>query len=245
MRFSSPIQAPRMDEKHTLTGNIQQHAHFESRILRNRRDVLVYLPPSYRRSPRRRYPVLYLHDGQNIFDAATSFAGVEWGADESAQRLTAAAADRADHHRGDREHGRGSHPRICADPGRDRSQRETQAAQPGAARAIRPFFERGIETVHRSQIPDATGSGIYRARRLVVRRAGHARSRALVSAIFQSARGHVALRSGGTTARSTASSRRWKKSRRSRSGSIPARASGAGNGHAFARSAGREGLAAL
>ena len=36
---------------------------------------------------RRRYPVLYLHDGQNVFDAATSFAGVEWGVDETAQRL--------------------------------------------------------------------------------------------------------------------------------------------------------------
>ena len=33
---------------------------------------------------------LYLHDGQNVFDAATSFAGVEWGVDETAQRLTAA-----------------------------------------------------------------------------------------------------------------------------------------------------------
>jgi predicted alpha/beta superfamily hydrolase len=77
-----------MDEEHTLTGNIQEHAQFESRILRNRRDVLVYLPTGYRRSPRQRYPVLYLHDGQNVFDAATSYAGVEWGADESAQRLT-------------------------------------------------------------------------------------------------------------------------------------------------------------
>ncbi len=76
-----------MDETHTLTGNIQAHPQFESRILRHPRDVLVYLPPGYRRSPRRRYPVLYMHDGQNVFDAATSFAGVEWGADESAQRL--------------------------------------------------------------------------------------------------------------------------------------------------------------
>jgi len=56
-------------------------------VLGNRRDVLVYLPPGYRRSFRRRYPVLYLHDGQNVFDAATSFAGVEWGVDETAQRL--------------------------------------------------------------------------------------------------------------------------------------------------------------
>ncbi len=77
-----------MDEKHTLTGNIQSHPQFESRILRNKRDVQVYLPPGYRRSRTRRYPVLYLHDGQNVFDAATSFAGVEWGADESAERLT-------------------------------------------------------------------------------------------------------------------------------------------------------------
>src|SRR5947207_334341 len=77
-----------MKVKHTLTGIVQPHPQFESRILRNRRDVLVYLPRGYRRSLRRRYPVLYLHDGQNIFDAASAFAGVEWNADESAQRLT-------------------------------------------------------------------------------------------------------------------------------------------------------------
>jgi predicted alpha/beta superfamily hydrolase len=73
--------------EHTLTGNIHQHTHFESKILRNRRDVWVYLPRGYRRNPRARYPVLYLHDGQNVFDAATAFGHVEWGVDETAQRL--------------------------------------------------------------------------------------------------------------------------------------------------------------
>src|SRR4026209_1856743 len=73
--------------KHTLTGNIHRHSHFESRLLRNRRDILVYLPRGYRRQRRARYPVLYMQDGQNVFDAATSFAGVEWGVDETAQRL--------------------------------------------------------------------------------------------------------------------------------------------------------------
>jgi predicted alpha/beta superfamily hydrolase len=73
--------------EHTLTGNIQRHARFESRILKNRRDVLVYLPRGYRCSIVKRYPVLYLQDGQNLFDAATAFAGVEWGVDETAQRL--------------------------------------------------------------------------------------------------------------------------------------------------------------
>jgi predicted alpha/beta superfamily hydrolase len=71
----------------TLTGNIQQHRAFPSKILKNRRDVLVYLPPDYRRFSTRQYPVLYLHDGQNVFDAATSFAGVEWGVDDTAEQL--------------------------------------------------------------------------------------------------------------------------------------------------------------
>ena len=74
--------------KHTLTGNIKRHRGFRSKILGNRRDVLVYLPPVYRRFSRQRYPVLYLQDGLNVFDAATSFAGVEWGVDETAERLT-------------------------------------------------------------------------------------------------------------------------------------------------------------
>ncbi len=73
--------------KHTLTGNIRRHRAFRSKILGNRRDVLVYLPPGYSIFSRKHFPVLYLHDGQNVFDAATSFAGVEWSVDETAQRL--------------------------------------------------------------------------------------------------------------------------------------------------------------
>ena len=76
------------DDGHTLTGDIRRHANFPSALLGNRREVLVYLPPGYSRS-RLRYPVLYLHDGQNVFDAATSFTGAEWGVDETAQRLIA------------------------------------------------------------------------------------------------------------------------------------------------------------
>src|SRR4029079_9204058 len=51
----------------------------ETRELGNRRDILVYLPASYDRNERE-YPVLYMHDGQNLFDPSTSFAG-EWGVD--------------------------------------------------------------------------------------------------------------------------------------------------------------------
>ena len=48
----------------------------------------VYLPPRYAQEPERRFPVLYMHDGQNVFDGATAFlAGKEWEADEAAERL--------------------------------------------------------------------------------------------------------------------------------------------------------------
>ena len=47
----------------------------------------MYLPPGYEEDGERRYPVLYMHDGQNIFDAATSFIGVEWGVDETLERM--------------------------------------------------------------------------------------------------------------------------------------------------------------
>jgi predicted alpha/beta superfamily hydrolase len=86
IRFSGEASRFSMS-KHTLTGNIKRHRAFPSKILGNRRDVLVYLPRGYRRFSRRRYPVLYLQDGQNVFDAATSFSGVEWGVDEAAERL--------------------------------------------------------------------------------------------------------------------------------------------------------------
>ena len=78
--------------KPTLTGNIKCHRAFPSGILGNRRDVLVYLPPGYSRFSQKRYPVLYVHDGQNVFDAATAFAGVEWRMDETAERLIRAGA---------------------------------------------------------------------------------------------------------------------------------------------------------
>jgi predicted alpha/beta superfamily hydrolase len=51
------------------------------------RQIRIYLPPGYATSDRR-YPVIYLHDGQNLFDDATSYAG-EWGVDEALNALAA------------------------------------------------------------------------------------------------------------------------------------------------------------
>ena len=49
--------------------------------LKDSRRIWIYLPRDYHTEPARRYPVLYMHDGQNLFDDATSYAG-EWGIDE-------------------------------------------------------------------------------------------------------------------------------------------------------------------
>jgi predicted alpha/beta superfamily hydrolase len=73
--------------EHTLTGNIKLHKALASPFLEEARDVIVYLPPDYDSNSERRYPVLYLHDGQNLFDAATAFAGTDWGLDELAEEL--------------------------------------------------------------------------------------------------------------------------------------------------------------
>jgi predicted alpha/beta superfamily hydrolase len=73
--------------EHSLTGEIRYHRDVSSEFLRHDRDVIVYLPSQYKQSPEHRYPVLYMHDGQNIFDTATSFLGIEWSVDESARRL--------------------------------------------------------------------------------------------------------------------------------------------------------------
>lgn len=83
-----PVEPGRI---HSLTGTIRLHPGFRSRFLTAERDVWVWLPPGYETEPRRGYPVLYLQDGQNIFDGATSYLpGVEWRVDETAQRLVLA-----------------------------------------------------------------------------------------------------------------------------------------------------------
>jgi predicted alpha/beta superfamily hydrolase len=78
-------------QPHTLTGDIRVHKNFHSQFLTHDRDVLVYLPPGYESAKRSRYPVIYFHDGQNLFDGATSYiAGKEWRVDETAQALITA-----------------------------------------------------------------------------------------------------------------------------------------------------------
>jgi predicted alpha/beta superfamily hydrolase len=66
-------------------GRIRLHRRFPSRYLSTPRDIVVYLPPGYEDiGP---CSVLYLQDGQNLFDSATAFAGRDWRADVTADGL--------------------------------------------------------------------------------------------------------------------------------------------------------------
>ncbi|WP_284619194.1 alpha/beta hydrolase [Aquabacterium humicola] len=59
-------------------------------VLERQRTLRIYLPSSYAQSTRR-YPVIYMHDGQNLFDDATSYVG-EWGVDEAMNELARTTA---------------------------------------------------------------------------------------------------------------------------------------------------------
>ena len=73
------------------SGQFRKHPQFRSRFLRNKRDLIVYLPPGYDEQPERRFPVLYLQDGQNLFDGSTSFIpGMDWHVGQTADDVIAA-----------------------------------------------------------------------------------------------------------------------------------------------------------
>lgn len=69
-------------------GRLVRFSGFASSILETDRDIVVYLPPGYTEAPQRRYPVLYIQDGQNLFDPQTAFIrGKHWRLGETAGKL--------------------------------------------------------------------------------------------------------------------------------------------------------------
>ena len=77
-----------------ITGRLVRHEAFASGQVVSR-NIDVWLPSDYTSDPARRYPVLYMHDGQNLFDPASSYGGVDWGIDETMTRLIAGERVRA------------------------------------------------------------------------------------------------------------------------------------------------------
>jgi predicted alpha/beta superfamily hydrolase len=69
-----------------ITGNVAYHKHLTGEGLAPR-DIIVWLPPDYDKNKKQRYGVVYMHDGQNIIDPATSSFGVDWKIDEASDSL--------------------------------------------------------------------------------------------------------------------------------------------------------------
>ncbi len=67
-------------------GRLERRARWASQHLDDARDVVIYLPPSYDENWRARYPVVYMHDGQNLFDDASAFGGISWDVDGAMDR---------------------------------------------------------------------------------------------------------------------------------------------------------------
>ncbi|NGZ87882.1 alpha/beta hydrolase [Duganella sp. SAP-35] len=73
-------------------GTVRIVEQFASPQLGNSRKLRIYLPPGYDANPRQRYPVLYMHDGQNLFDANTAAFGVAWDIGLTMDKLIASGA---------------------------------------------------------------------------------------------------------------------------------------------------------
>lgn len=69
------------------SGLIYRFANFDSNFV-SARHVDVWLPPGYAEATGERYPVIYMHDGQNLFDPACAYGGVDWGMDEALAKLS-------------------------------------------------------------------------------------------------------------------------------------------------------------
>jgi predicted alpha/beta superfamily hydrolase len=79
-------QIPKQISGAGITGKLFRYRNFPSKIAAPR-NVDIWLPADY--SNDKKYAVLYMHDGQNLFNPKDSFGGTDWGVDETLQRLIA------------------------------------------------------------------------------------------------------------------------------------------------------------
>lgn len=75
-----------------VMGELTYWRDVRSLLLEHARHVSIYLPPQYETDPSARLPVIYAHDGQNLFDPRIANTGVDWGVDEAMQALVAEGA---------------------------------------------------------------------------------------------------------------------------------------------------------
>jgi hypothetical protein len=165
---------------------LRLHHAFASRYLPGARDLIVYVPPGYDQQPERAYPILYMHDGQNLFDEHASFVpGRTWRMREHADAAIEAGEVEpliivGIHHTGDR--------RLAEyTPDRDLQMGGGEAASYG-------LLHPRVDALDRGALPGARGTRSNRARRLVARWSGHALSGAPSCAALRPAGGAFAQR---------------------------------------------------
>ena len=74
----------------SLQSRLHRHKQFASRLIDEKHDFIVYVPQAFNDDPNRFFPVLFLHDGQNLFDPDTSFIkGNYWRVGETADAMIA------------------------------------------------------------------------------------------------------------------------------------------------------------
>jgi predicted alpha/beta superfamily hydrolase len=86
--FKNPLAWIEDWEGSGVEGRLVYWTDVESEFLRPTRHVEVWLPPAYDEDPEARFPVLYMSDGQNLFDPRIANTGVDWGVDEAITRLS-------------------------------------------------------------------------------------------------------------------------------------------------------------
>jgi len=69
-----------------ITGTLKRFVNFQSEFV-DPRNIGIWLPPNYESSSAEKYPVLYMHDGQSLFEPGHTFTDQEWGVDEMMTQL--------------------------------------------------------------------------------------------------------------------------------------------------------------
>jgi hypothetical protein len=78
--------AKNQESSQYITGVVKRLVNFQSETV-DPRNIDIWLPPSYEQSSTEKYPVLYMHDGQSLFEPGHTFTGQEWGVDEMMTKL--------------------------------------------------------------------------------------------------------------------------------------------------------------
>ena len=75
-----------IEKSYEIDGSIVRHE-FYSKLLDNQRSIDIYLPPDYEDNTDEYYPVIYMHDGNNLFDPTIAFGDVHWEVDTTIEKL--------------------------------------------------------------------------------------------------------------------------------------------------------------